>query len=145
VGVDKKAIRWFYDLCPLSRRYHPLPGPPPVNRFESFLRETGTIDLVLSKNQINQEILAVGENESATDENFVQKIRERAHALWEQEGRPEGRDAEFWFRAEQEIRQNREDQTEPAVRSGSDNEDYPANDILPSIEDGLQSNINILT
>lgn len=28
-----------------------------------------------------------------------QAIRERAYALWEKEGSPEGRDAEFWERA----------------------------------------------
>lgn len=32
-----------------------------------------------------------------------QQIRERAHRLWEEAGRPEGRDEEFWERAEQEI------------------------------------------
>ncbi|MBV8094631.1 MAG: DUF2934 domain-containing protein [Acetobacteraceae bacterium] len=29
-----------------------------------------------------------------------QRIRERAYHLWEQEGRPEGRETEFWERAE---------------------------------------------
>ncbi|PSO21590.1 DUF2934 domain-containing protein [Bradyrhizobium sp. MOS003] len=33
-----------------------------------------------------------------------QDIRERAHRLWEQAGRPEGRDEEFWSAAEQELR-----------------------------------------
>ncbi len=33
-----------------------------------------------------------------------QDIRERAHRLWEQAGRPEGRDDEFWNAAEQELR-----------------------------------------
>lgn len=28
-----------------------------------------------------------------------QQIRERAYALWEKEGSPQGRDAEFWERA----------------------------------------------
>ena len=28
-----------------------------------------------------------------------QQIRERAYALWEKEGSPDGRDAEFWERA----------------------------------------------
>jgi hypothetical protein len=32
-----------------------------------------------------------------------QQVRERAHRLWEEAGRPEGRDAEFWERAEREI------------------------------------------
>jgi hypothetical protein len=32
-----------------------------------------------------------------------QRIRERAHSLWESEGSPEGRHEEFWFRAERLI------------------------------------------
>jgi hypothetical protein len=31
------------------------------------------------------------------------RIRERAYHLWEEEGRPEGRDAEFWERAKELI------------------------------------------
>ena len=30
------------------------------------------------------------------------RIRERAHRLWEEAGCPEGRDQEFWERAERE-------------------------------------------
>ncbi len=33
-----------------------------------------------------------------------QEIRERAHRLWEQAGKPEGREEEFWHAAEQELR-----------------------------------------
>lgn len=33
----------------------------------------------------------------------MQKIRERAHAIWEQEGRPDGRELEHWERAEREL------------------------------------------
>jgi hypothetical protein len=32
-----------------------------------------------------------------------QTIRERAYALWEQDGRPEGRSLAHWFKAEGEI------------------------------------------
>lgn len=32
-----------------------------------------------------------------------QEIAERAYALWEQEGRPDGRNAEHWRKAEQEL------------------------------------------
>jgi len=32
-----------------------------------------------------------------------QAIRERAYAIWEEEGRPEGRDLEHWLQAETEI------------------------------------------
>jgi len=33
-----------------------------------------------------------------------QEITERAREIWEQNGRPEGRDLEFWLQAESEIR-----------------------------------------
>jgi hypothetical protein len=32
-----------------------------------------------------------------------ERIRERAKRLWEEAGKPEGRDEEFWQRAEREI------------------------------------------
>lgn len=32
------------------------------------------------------------------------EIRERAQAIWEQNGRPAGRDVEFWLQAEAEIK-----------------------------------------
>jgi hypothetical protein len=33
------------------------------------------------------------------------EIRIRAHRLWEDEGRPEGQDTEFWFRAIDQLMQ----------------------------------------
>jgi hypothetical protein len=33
----------------------------------------------------------------------MDRIRLRAHEIWEQEGRPEGRSHEHWLRAEREI------------------------------------------
>lgn len=38
---------------------------------------------------------------SAVDED---RIRERAHEIWQEEGRPEGRADEHWRRAEGELR-----------------------------------------
>jgi hypothetical protein len=32
-----------------------------------------------------------------------QQIRARAHELWEQHGRPAGRDVEFWLQAEEDV------------------------------------------
>lgn len=32
-----------------------------------------------------------------------EQIRQRAHAIWEQEGRPHGREQEHWERAEREL------------------------------------------
>lgn len=37
------------------------------------------------------------------NEDHLQKVRERAHALWEQDGRPHGQDAAHWAQAEREI------------------------------------------
>jgi len=36
-----------------------------------------------------------------------EKIRMRAHELWEQHGRPAGRDEEFWLQAESKLSEDR--------------------------------------
>jgi len=38
-------------------------------------------------------------------EELLAPIRERAYHLWEQAGRPEGGDLEFWERARKEVEQ----------------------------------------
>ena len=37
------------------------------------------------------------------DQNVERRIRDRAYSIWEEEGRPEGRDVDHWLRAAQEI------------------------------------------
>jgi Protein of unknown function (DUF2934) len=37
------------------------------------------------------------------DEELKRSIRERAYALWEADGRPEGRELEYWRKAEEEV------------------------------------------
>jgi len=32
-----------------------------------------------------------------------EKIRQRAHQLWEQAGKPEGKDDDFWLQAERQL------------------------------------------
>jgi hypothetical protein len=44
------------------------------------------------------------------------KIRNRAREIWEENGRPAGRDKEFWFQAEREFREAED----LAKRSGAD-------------------------
>lgn len=39
------------------------------------------------------------------------EIENRAYEIWQRHGRPEGRDAEFWHLAEQELRN--EDKSSP--------------------------------
>jgi hypothetical protein len=36
-----------------------------------------------------------------------QAIRERAHKLWEQAGKPEGKEDQFWFDAERQLAEER--------------------------------------
>jgi len=55
-----------------------------------------------------------------------QKLRERAHLLWEQAGRPSGEDVEHWLTAERELRD--EDEPNPALKDvepGSDADETP--------------------
>src|SRR5262249_27338013 len=40
-----------------------------------------------------------------------QKIPRRAYELWEQDGRPDGRDDDYWHRAEREIAAESADQS----------------------------------
>ncbi len=42
-----------------------------------------------------------------SDGDLEELIRQRAYELYEQEGRQEGRDQEYWFRAEAEVRGRR--------------------------------------
>ncbi|WP_420971838.1 DUF2934 domain-containing protein [Bradyrhizobium sp. B120] len=41
-------------------------------------------------------------------------MRDYAHLLWEREGKPEGRDAEFWHAAEVELNAESESPDAPA-------------------------------
>jgi hypothetical protein len=38
-----------------------------------------------------------------TGQVYRDRIAERAHQLWEQDGRPHGRDEHYWFMAEREL------------------------------------------
>jgi hypothetical protein len=43
-------------------------------------------------------------NEAFNTTGFEQRVRDRAYALWESEGRPLGRDAEHWRMSEEATR-----------------------------------------
>jgi hypothetical protein len=38
-----------------------------------------------------------------TGQNYRDRIAERAHELWERDGRPHGKDEHYWFLAEREL------------------------------------------
>src|ERR1700736_5785062 len=56
-----------------------------------------------------QQILALAEELKQRARSLARpnerRIRKRAHQIWEENGRPSGRDKEFWFQAEREFRE----------------------------------------
>ena len=67
---------------------------------------------------------AEGDKDPFWDARFEQAVRETAYFLWEQDGRPEGREKEYWFRAlERTLREwkaNEEIGRPPETDPGSD-------------------------
>jgi len=43
------------------------------------------------------------DNDAAGDDDHIEKVRRRAHAIWLDQGMLHGRDQEHWHEAEQEI------------------------------------------
>lgn len=56
-------------------------------------------------------------------EGRLQRIRETAYELWEKEGRPEGRDHDFWLEAEKIV-----DGEETDAVDRESEESFPASD-----------------
>lgn len=59
-----------------------------------------------------------------------QRIRRRAHDIWEREGRPEGRQEDHWAQACREIA-TEEDGTSVAASSSSVDQDLPSPPQMP--------------
>lgn len=60
-------------------------------------------------------------NESTTSNNNIiihhEQIAQRAHRLWEQAGRPDGRDVEFWLQAEAVLRAEQESAAKASAKA----------------------------
>ena len=55
------------------------------------------------------------------------RVRERAHQLWEHEGRPEGRHEDHWAQAEREVSSANDDKLDKASADSFPASDAPAN------------------
>jgi hypothetical protein len=64
-----------------------------------------------------------------------EQVRQHAYALWEEEGRPEGREQDHWQRAEQELGQGGKREGEGLATDGADGDVSAAGGGLAS---GLQ-------
>lgn len=53
--------------------------------------------------EMDQGRVVYGRGPTTEEEEQVERIRRRAHEIWEEEGRPEGYHEEHWRRAEQDI------------------------------------------
>lgn len=77
----------------------PAPGiPPPLS--EALMKALGQVEQAGTVIHRYRKLLT---KESEMESEREQAIRERAYALWEVNGRPKGKDLEFWARAETEI------------------------------------------
>lgn len=45
------------------------------------------------------------QTEKLSPEQIFDFIQDRAYRLWDQAGRPQGRDWEFWFKAEKQVKE----------------------------------------
>ncbi len=59
----------------------------------------------------------------ATPQDF-QRIRDRAYRIWEQEGRPDGRDAAHWEEAERQLREPDAPPSEATLAPGLEPDAY---------------------
>jgi hypothetical protein len=73
-----------------------------ANKYKKFARWIGDGETV-------QRVLALAEELKQRARALVkpheEKIRKRAREVWEENGRPAGRDDEFWFQAERELQE----------------------------------------
>ncbi|MFD2646366.1 DUF2934 domain-containing protein [Devosia albogilva] len=57
--------------------------------------------------------------EKFVDMDFEQRVRQAAYHLWEQDGRPFGRETEYWFRALEQLLAQRSSEMEPGKNDGA--------------------------
>lgn len=64
----------------------------------------------------------ITEASAMQDEPKMMDIVRRAYQLWQENGQPEGKDQEFYFQAEQELRERRLNGGDPDKESPDDNQ-----------------------
>ena len=89
---------------------HLLAKADKYRQFTRWIGDHETVRRILAlTDELKQRARAMAKPEEA-------KIRNRAREIWEENGRPAGREQEFWFQAEREFREAED----LAKRSGED-------------------------
>ena len=73
-----------------------------ANKYRDFARWVGDRETVQRILALADELVQRARALARPDEA---NIRRRAREIWKENGRPAGRDEEFWFQAEREIRE----------------------------------------
>lgn len=63
-----------------------------------------------------------------------EQIRRRAHEIWEQEGRPHGKEREHWERAERELEERAEGVTGKSPFAADQQENVPPLAEVPAVK-----------
>jgi hypothetical protein len=61
-----------------------------------------------------EERIMYEDTEKFVDIDFEQRVRQAAYHLWEDEGRPNGREKDYWFKALQKLLAEREPKDQPS-------------------------------
>jgi len=78
---------------------HLLTTADKYRQFAQWIGDHETVRRILAlTDELKQRARATANPEEA-------KIKNRAREIWEENGRPTGRDEEFWFQAEREFRE----------------------------------------
>jgi hypothetical protein len=79
--------------------HHLLTKAKKYRHFAQWIGDQETVRRILAlTDELKQRARDIAKPEEA-------KIRNRAREIWEENGRPAGRDEEFWFQAEREFRE----------------------------------------
>lgn len=73
-----------------------------AEKYRDFARWVGDWETAQRISMLAEELKQRARALAAPNEN---RIRKRAREIWEENGRPAGRDEEFWFQAEREFRE----------------------------------------
>jgi hypothetical protein len=76
-----------------------------ANKYREFARWVGDSETVQRILALTEELKQRARALAKPDE---EKVRKRARQIWEENGRPFGRDEEFWYQAEREFREAEE-------------------------------------